>query len=232
LAAGSVVLTLGLINGDSDDRGNGSSVSVDSGGHGTDIIDGLGDVPAPSAKASGADAGKKPDGSQKPTASASPTSGASGKASASPSKQATAPAEDRAETKASAPAAAPGVSVFSHDSQRCIDVAGGKAVQGAKLMIWDCTQSASQHWTFTGGTMRTLGMCVQLAGGSTDDGADLELGSCNGSSTQRFELNIRHDLVSSLANKCTDVRDMGTANGSRLQLWSCSGDDNQKWSQS
>jgi len=232
LAAGSVVLTLGLINGDSDEKGKGSSVSVDSRGHGTDVIDGLGDVSAPSAEASGADASKKPDASEKPSTSASPTSGASGKASASPGKQTTAPAEDRAETKSTAQAAAPGVSVFSHASNRCIDIVGGKAVQGARLMIWDCNQSASQHWTFTGGTMRGLGMCVQLGGGSTDDGTDLELASCNGSATQQFELNVRHDLVNSLADKCTDVRDNGTANGTRLQLWSCSGSPNQKWSES
>jgi hypothetical protein len=80
--------------------------------------------------------------------------------------------------------------------------------------------------------MRGLGMCVQLAGGSTDDGTDLELASCNGSATQRFELNVRHDLVNSLADKCTDVRDNGTANGTGLQLWSCSGSPNQKWSKS
>jgi hypothetical protein len=124
------------------------------------------------------------------------------------------------------------VKVFSHASQRCIDVVGGKAVQGANLMIWDCSDSASQRWTFTGGTMRALGMCVQLAGGSTADGADLELASCNGSSAQRFVLNYRHDLVSTLADKCTDVRDNGTANGTLLQLWSCSGGVNQKWSMS
>ncbi|MFF3501511.1 ricin-type beta-trefoil lectin domain protein [Streptomyces sp. NPDC003247] len=121
--------------------------------------------------------------------------------------------------------------MVSHASRRCIDVVGGKAAQGARLMIWDCSQSASQRWTFASdGTMRTLGMCVQLAGASTADGTDLELAACDGSPAQRFTLNIRNDLVSALADKCTDVRDNGTANGTRLQLWSCSGGSNQKWS--
>ncbi|MGW5064223.1 ricin-type beta-trefoil lectin domain protein [Streptomyces sp. NPDC004096] len=122
--------------------------------------------------------------------------------------------------------------MFSHASDRCIDVVGGKAVQGARLMIWDCsTAAASQHWEFkTDGTMRSLGMCVQLADGSTADGTDLQLAHCDGSPAQQFTLNSSHDLVSKLADKCTDVRDHGTTNGTRLQLWSCSGSDNQKWS--
>ncbi|MGW3633870.1 ricin-type beta-trefoil lectin domain protein [Streptomyces sp. NPDC005122] len=121
--------------------------------------------------------------------------------------------------------------MFSHASHRCIDVVGGKAVQGARLMIWDCKNTASQHWVFSvDGSMRTVGMCVQVTGGSTDDGTDLVLSRCDSSPAQRFTLNPRNDLVSSLADKCADVRDDGRANGTRLQLWSCGGTDNQKWS--
>jgi hypothetical protein len=231
LAAGGVLLTLGLVNGHDDDKSDGSSVTVDSRGRGTDVIDGLGNVPAPSVKASATGHGKKAEESGKPT-SASPSSSASSEESASPGRRSTTTAKATAGTTTTAPVAAPGVNVFSHASQRCIDVVGGKAVPGAGLMIWDCSESASQHWTFTGGTMRALGMCVQLANGSTADGTDLVLASCDGSPAQQFVLNVRHDLVSTLADKCTDVRDNGTDNGTRLQLWSCSGSPNQKWSSS
>ncbi|MGP4045966.1 ricin-type beta-trefoil lectin domain protein [Streptomyces sp. 2A115] len=226
LSVGGVLLTLGLAGGHDDDKRDEVSAAVDSGDYGTDVVDGLGGVPAPSVSASGTGAGKEPDGSGKPTP-APPKSSAQRE-----DRHATAPAKDTAGSGATAPAEAPGVNVFSHASQRCVDIVGGRAVEGAKLMIWDCSESTSQRWTFTGGTMRALGMCVQLAGGATADGADLELGSCNGSSTQRFVLNHRHDLVSTPADKCTDVRDNGTANGTRLQLWSCSGGVNQKWSTS
>lgn len=231
LAVGGVLLTLGLAGGHDDGKRDGASVSVESGDYGTDVVDGLDRVPAPAVSASGTGAGKKPDGSAKST-SASPRSSASSDDSASTGEHATAPAKDPTGTRTTAPAAAPGVNVFSNASQRCIDVVGGNAVPGANLMIWDCSDSASQHWTFTDGTMRALDMCVQLAGGSTADGADLELASCDGSPAQRFVLNYRHDLVSTLADKCTDVRDNGTENGTRLQLWSCSGGVNQKWSTS
>ncbi|MFD8723498.1 ricin-type beta-trefoil lectin domain protein [Streptomyces sp. NPDC059629] len=228
LSAGSVLLTLGLLNGHDDGGHGGTSVSLDSGGHDTDAVDGLGVVPDPS-RASGTVAGKAPGGSEKPT-SASPSGSASGEATASPGKHATASAKSM--TGAAVQAAAPGVNVYSHASHRCIDVVGGKAVQGAKLMIWDCAETAPQHWTFTGGTMSALGMCMQLAGGSTADGTDLELGTCDGSPAQKFTLNSRHDLVSSLADKCSDVRDNVPVNGTRLQLWPCSGGANQKWSTS
>ncbi|MFH8625913.1 ricin-type beta-trefoil lectin domain protein [Streptomyces vietnamensis] len=123
--------------------------------------------------------------------------------------------------------------VFSHASQRCIDLVGGKAAPGAALMIWDCSGSASQRWTFpSDGTMRALGLCAEVADGSTADGADLRMASCDGGAAQRITLNVRHDLAASQANKCLDVRDNLTSNGTRIQLWSCNGHDNQKWSTS
>ncbi|MEW2515456.1 ricin-type beta-trefoil lectin domain protein [Streptomyces sp. NPDC046870] len=231
LAAGGVLLTLALVNGHGDGRRGGASVTVDSRGRGADVIDGLGDVSAPPVKASATGPGEKTGASREP-ASASPGSSAPGKDPASPVRRPTTTAKATHGTGTPAPAAAPGVNVFSHASQRCIAVVGGKAVPGAGLMIWDCSQSAAQHWAFTGGTMRALGMCVRLANGSTADGTDLELAPCDGSPAQRFTLNVRHDVVSTLADKCTDVRDNGTDNGTRLQLWSCSGSPNQKWSTS
>lgn len=230
LSVGGVLLTLGLVGGDDDGgRDGAASVAVDSGG--TGVIDGLGMVPAPSAKETGDGADDKAAGTEKAT-SPSPTSGAPSGGSPSPGDRAGAPGTDATGTSTTAPAAAPGVNVFSHASQRCVDIVGGQAVQGAKLMIWDCSPSASQQWTFTGGTMRAQGMCVQPAGGSTADGADLELAACDGGPAQRLTLNVRHDLAQAATGKCADVRDNGTANGTRLQLWACSGGDNQKWSTS
>ncbi|MET7695231.1 RICIN domain-containing protein [Streptomyces sp. NPDC005483] len=229
LAVGGVLVTLGLIGGHDEGRER-TTATMDSGGYGADVAAGFGGVPVPSASASGTAVGKRPDGSAGPT-SASPTSSASPGDSPA-GRRTTAPAKGGAGVGQTAPAAVPGVSVFSHASQCCIDVVGGKAVAGAGLMIWDCSGSASQHWTFTGGAIRALGMCVQLVDGSTADGTDLELAACDGGAAQRSLLNSSHDLVHTPTGKCTDVRDNQTANGSRLQLWSCSGGDNQKWSTS
>ncbi|MGW2775472.1 hypothetical protein ACWC4C_23630 [Streptomyces olivaceoviridis] len=88
LAAGGVLLTLGLVNGHDDGKRDGASVTVDSRGRGADVIDGFGDVPAPSVTASATGPGEKADGSREP-ASASPGSSASGKGSASPGRRST-----------------------------------------------------------------------------------------------------------------------------------------------
>ncbi|GGM18441.1 hypothetical protein GCM10010129_73270 [Streptomyces fumigatiscleroticus] len=236
LSAGAVALILTLVNSDGDDkRSDGASVVVDSGGYGVDAAAGLGRTASPSASASGTRAAGHDDKNDKGTSSEKPSASATSSAPAENPEasggHATAQADEKSRTRTSEPVAGDGI--FSHASHRCIDVVGGQAAPGAGLMIWDCSGSASQHWTFpSDGTMRTLGMCVQLAGGSSADGTDLVLASCNGSAAQRFVLNVRHDLVNGPADKCADVRDNLTSNGTRLQLWSCNGHDNQKWSTS
>ncbi|MFE9611370.1 ricin-type beta-trefoil lectin domain protein [Streptomyces sp. NPDC006012] len=233
LAAAGLVVAFsmgGTRNGEKDD-GASSFVKPGDYGAGADLSD---DLPHPSADPSG-----KP-GEHSPKSSASPSRGsAPGHGSASPkdlpappAPRTTGPTATRPVQPPPAPSAGvPGTAVYSHASGRCIDVVGGRAVQGAALQIWDCSKAASQRWTFAAdGTMRALGMCVQLAGGSTADGTNLELARCDGGPAQSFGLNSDHDLVSGLADKCADVRDLSTANGSRLQLWSCAGSDNQKWS--
>ncbi|MGV9914648.1 ricin-type beta-trefoil lectin domain protein [Streptomyces tendae] len=236
LSAIAVTLTLTWGGQDENPRHDGGSAVVDTHDYGLDDVTGLGAGAVPSASASGrkhTDGGKDAQKSATPSASASPAAGTSPGASASPGGQPGAPTQDAPSSDKSGPQQVPGTGVFSHASQRCIDVVGGKAVPGAELMIWDCSGSASQHWTFpSDGTMRSLGLCVTLAGGSTADGADLRMASCDGRAAQRIALNSRHDVVSALADKCVDVRDSLTANGTRLQLWSCNGHDNQKWSTS
>ncbi|MER5601981.1 RICIN domain-containing protein [Streptomyces sp. NPDC002265] len=224
LAAVSVIVTLTLTGAHHDDRANGSSGNVSSSGHDRVGIDGLDALPTltSDASADGAD-------NHGPAVKATKNS-PDGKAVGDPT--ATATASSTAGSKAHAQTPSSGVQLVSHSSGRCIDVVGGKAARGARLMISACSRNTpSQHWVFAAdGSLRALGMCVQLAGGSTEDGTSLELASCNGRSEQKFTLNSSNDLVNGLADKCTDVRDNGTANGTPLQLWSCAGTDNQKWS--
>ncbi|MFE4453268.1 ricin-type beta-trefoil lectin domain protein [Streptomyces sp. NPDC056796] len=235
LSAGCVLLTLGLVNHDGGTKRQGTSMVIGSDGGVTDAGDPF-DGPVPSVSAPGTEADK---GGTSPVASASsspapgpepkhrPASGASG----TPEAPASAGAADAPTAGPSTGAAVQGRRVVSHASDRCIDIAGGAAVRGAGLMISDCSGSASQRWTFASdGTMRGLGMCVQLAGRSTTDGTDFVMARCDGGPAQRIVLNVRHDLVSALADKCADVRDNGTANGTGLQLWTCAGSPNQKWS--
>ncbi|MFG2319575.1 ricin-type beta-trefoil lectin domain protein [Streptomyces tendae] len=124
---------------------------------------------------------------------------------------------------------APGVSVYSHDSGRCISAPAAK--DGTRLQIWDCDGSSSQKIDFrSDGTARMYGLCMDLAGASDGSGTPVQLARCNGGWAQKFKVNKAHDLVNTAIGKCVDITDKHTANGTKLQLWTCYGTDNQKWS--
>jgi beta-glucanase (GH16 family) len=123
-----------------------------------------------------------------------------------------------------------GGSIIGAGSNRCIDIPGANAVDGAPLQLWDCNATVAQQWTFAGdGTVQAMGKCMDVAWGSTANGAVVQLVGCNGNAAQKFVLTAAGDLVNPQANKCVDVQNGGTANGSRLQTWDCTGASNQKW---
>jgi beta-glucanase (GH16 family) len=128
------------------------------------------------------------------------------------------------------PPATGGTALRSNFSNRCIDIPGGNAVDGARLQLWDCNGSGAQKWAPNGdGTMRGLGKCMDPAGGALTNGTPIQLVTCNGNPVQRFTLSAAGDLVNVSANKCVDVKDWNSANGAQLQLWDCGGGTNQKW---
>ena len=123
-----------------------------------------------------------------------------------------------------------GTALRSNLSNRCIDIPGANAVDGARLQLWDCNGSNAQKWAPNGdGTMRGLGKCMDPAGGALTNGTPIQLVTCNGNAVQRFTLSAAGDLVNVSSNKCVDVKDWNSANGAQLQLWDCGGTTNQKW---
>ncbi|MFI5966011.1 ricin-type beta-trefoil lectin domain protein [Streptomyces asoensis] len=114
---------------------------------------------------------------------------------------------------------------------KCLDVAGGAAVDGTAVQLYDCNGSAAQRWTVQpDGSLQALGKCLDVVGGSTSDGARTQLYTCNGTGAQRWSFDAgTGDVVNTAANKCLDVTDNSPANGARGQIWSCTGAANQKW---
>ncbi|MFJ3234944.1 ricin-type beta-trefoil lectin domain protein [Streptomyces sp. NPDC086787] len=173
-----------------------------------------------------------------PSASATPTvtRPASGPPAPSASARgaATGPGDHRASPSASPAkpvAAVTGTLIRGAGSGRCIEAAGSGEAARTPLRLGNCDNSAAQKWApGEGGSLRALGKCMAVEGGSSQDGAAIVLVGCDGGGAQRFRLNAAHDLVSTQADKCVDVKDVGTANGTPLQLWTCTGGDNQKWS--
>ncbi|MFD9323636.1 ricin-type beta-trefoil lectin domain protein [Streptomyces sp. NPDC060053] len=121
--------------------------------------------------------------------------------------------------------------LFSPTEGIGLDVAGGAAVDGTAVQLYDCNGSAAQRWTVQpDGSIQALGKCLDVVGGSTADGARTQLYDCNGTGAQRWSYNATTgDVVNTAANKCLDVTDNSSANGAGGQIWSCTGAADQKW---
>ncbi|MDN3357298.1 RICIN domain-containing protein [Actinomadura sp. DC4] len=133
-----------------------------------------------------------------------------------------------AQSQAKVMAATSGNFLLGNASHRCIDIAGGRAVNNNYTQIWDCRSGLPQQkWTFVNGTMRSMGMCLTTTGSSA--GSALVVQSCNGGSAQLFRHTSANDIVHSGTNKCVDARGDKTAAGTRLQIYTCNGYNNQKW---
>ncbi|WP_314174029.1 RICIN domain-containing protein [Streptomyces winkii] len=123
------------------------------------------------------------------------------------------------------------VKIWNHNSDQCINVAGGDGRDGMPLEINTCSDAESMQWTFeSDGTVRALGLCMDVANGSSENGTVIQLAYCSGNPAQQFRLSEGSDLVNPQADKCVAVRDDDVRPGQRLQLWDCNGLDSQKWS--
>ncbi|MGW4922771.1 ricin-type beta-trefoil lectin domain protein [Streptomyces parvulus] len=194
---------------------HGLPVTKGSGGAGGDVANPP-ETPAPPSAPAG-------------TGPASGSGSASGGSNGGSSSGESTDTNSQNDTKRDQSDVAPGVSVYSHDSGRCISAPAAK--DGTRLQIWDCDGSASQKIDFrSDGTARMYGLCMDLAGASDGSGTPVQLARCNGGWAQKFKVNKAHDLVNTVIGKCVDITDKGTANGTKLQLWTCYGTDNQKWS--
>src|ERR1700760_4827496 len=65
---------------------------------------------------------------------------------------------------------------------KCVDVSGDDTgVNGTAVQLWDCqTNSADQHWTWSGTALTTIGRCLDVTSGGTANGSLLQLWDCNG----------------------------------------------------
>jgi hypothetical protein len=111
---------------------------------------------------------------------------------------------------------------YTTNNGKCIDVAGGKAANNAKVQLWDCNGAANQGWRVNGFMLQTdNGQCLDVPDGKGGNGTPLQVYKCdaaNGNQNwERVGANIRwygHNL-------CVDVPDGQFQNGRPLQLWSC-----------
>jgi len=100
---------------------------------------------------------------------------------------------------------------------------------GAAVTIQSCTESAAQKWTFTGGTIQTLGnKCLDVPSGSNVDGTKLQIWTCTPNDPNQ-QFSYTRDNRVMWANKCVDLTDGNQAAGTPAQIWDCNGSINQVW---
>jgi hypothetical protein len=115
---------------------------------------------------------------------------------------------------------------------KCVDVAGDDTgVNNTAVQLWDCQATAvDQHWTLTGGTLRTLSRCLDITAGNTANGTKLQLYDCNGSAAQQWVTQADGSLKNPGSGRCVDSPSGATANGTRLQIYDCNASAAQKFS--
>ena len=112
---------------------------------------------------------------------------------------------------------------------KCLDVSGSNTASGTPVILWDCTYTPNQVFTWTtAGELRFNGVCVTANG--TTPGSLVVVSACNGSAAQHWTGTTSARVVG-LNGMCLDVPSGNTANLTQMSVWTCLGgtDQNQAW---
>lgn len=122
-------------------------------------------------------------------------------------------------------------STISAPGGKCVEVAGeDTGGNNAPVQLWDCQPTAvDQHWTLTGGTLKTLARCLGTVANGTANGALISLLDCNGSTGQQWVPQADGTLKNPASGRCLDANGL-TANGTRLRIFDCSASATQQFS--
>ncbi|KAJ2918133.1 hypothetical protein MD484_g2246, partial [Candolleomyces efflorescens] len=105
---------------------------------------------------------------------------------------------------------------------------------GAAVILQTCTGSASQKWTFTGGTIRAFGnKCLDVKDGVNQDGTKLQVWTCSADNANQQWYYSKWDNTVTWTGKgkCIDVVEGSQADGTLIQVWGCyNKNPNQVWS--
>lgn len=125
-------------------------------------------------------------------------------------------------------------SIQSISVGKCLDLPGGKAVNGAKLQTWDCNGQTNQLWGFSEGQIKYLGDVSKCVDNPNPPG-QLQLWDCNGQKNQQWgydtsEYTIYLNDGQTDASRCVDLSGNSADNGAQVVIWNCNGHTNQQWS--
>ncbi|KAF8149025.1 macrophage activating glycoprotein [Crassisporium funariophilum] len=116
------------------------------------------------------------------------------------------------------------------NSAKCLTAASNN--DGAQVTIQPCNGSASQKWTFAGGTAKVYGnKCLDATDGKVVDGTKMQIWTCStNNANQQFQYRRDNRMVWANKNKCVDLSGGRQTDGNQIQIWTCrDGNINQVW---
>ena len=111
----------------------------------------------------------------------------------------------------------------------CLDVEGGTAANGTRLITFGCHGQANQRFALhADGTLRVGGQCLDVEGGNATSGARVITYACHGRANQKWR--IHHDRsIRTIGGLCLDVQGANTNPGTPLIAYTCHGRANQQF---
>ncbi len=117
-------------------------------------------------------------------------------------------------------------------SGRCLDVSGGKSINGSRVQLLDCDDERSgQGWQqLDNGAIRVFeNKCLDVLNHRTAPGSPVAIWDCNGGANQRWRFNGDGTIVGAESGKCLTPAGGGTGRGTRIEIQACTGEPNQRW---
>lgn len=116
-------------------------------------------------------------------------------------------------------------------TELCLDVAGGRVLNGTKVQSYECNASDAQFWKYEASTGRlrsavNYNKCLDMAG-NYSNGANVKIWDCVDSNNQRFD--FVDNSLRTRQNNSLAVDAFGSSNSSNVGLWSFHGGNNQRW---
>jgi len=126
---------------------------------------------------------------------------------------------------------------LNRDTRKCMDIVGGKAVQGASVQIWNCNGNENQQfiWCSDGRIVSRINdnMCLDVPGGDPSQSANLQIWPCNRADGQywMYDGNDMSIFPYKTGEKmCMDLDGAKTDPGTMINVYGCSpGAGGEKW---
>jgi murein DD-endopeptidase MepM/ murein hydrolase activator NlpD len=134
----------------------------------------------------------------------------------------------------------PVLSIQAMHSDKCAQVNGASAGNGATISQWDCVDQQNVRWRLVdAGDQHVFikaqhsGKCMQVAGASHDNGAPITQWECGNQDHFRWKVErvppLGYYLRAKHSGKCAHVQGGSTVNGGIVAQWDCFFQDNLRW---